>query len=109
MNREENIHSNRLDVYASRLMPLLTVNELKTEIDEHIVKKAVSIVNWQLEQRKLLDPIDAEGEVAKMEERIRRQLERGSKMKGELQRGTNANRYGLWTYNTALNNLRNNG
>ena len=31
-------------------------------------------MDWQLAMRKLYDPIDADNEVAKMEERIRRNL-----------------------------------
>ena len=45
--REESIHTKRLDTYALRLMPLFAVNEGKTFIDEDIVKKVLTLMNWQ--------------------------------------------------------------
>jgi hypothetical protein len=61
LNVESSIHAKRLDVYALRLMALLAVNNLKGEVDEETIRKAIALCDWQLEVRKLCDPIDAEG------------------------------------------------
>lgn len=106
-NREKTIYSKRLDGYALRLMPLLAVNDIKIEIDEDIVKKAIALVEWQLEVRKELSPIDADNTIAKIEESIRRQLRKGPLKERELKQRTNSNRTGLFYFNTALKNLTN--
>ena len=40
---------------------MLAVNNLKGEVDEETIRKAIALCDWQLEVRKLCDPIDAEG------------------------------------------------
>ena len=104
-NREKSIHVKRLEVYATRLMLLLAVNDFKIEIDEETVEKALALVNWQLEVRRDHDPIDAETKVAKVEERIRRQLRRAPQKKRELRQSTNADREGIRIFEWALSNL----
>lgn len=104
-NREKSIHVKRLEVYATRLMLLLAVNDFKIEIDEETVEKALALVNWQLEVRRDHDPIDAETKVAKIEERIRRQLRRVPQKKRELRQSTNADRTGIRIFEWALSNL----
>lgn len=103
---EQSIHAKRIDSMALRLMPLLAVNERKDIIGTEIVEKAIAIADWQLEVRKELDPIDADNVVAKMEEKIRRQLRKHSMTIRDLKRGTHANRAGTWVYDTAIRNLQ---
>jgi hypothetical protein len=86
-------------------MSLLTINEGKTEIDREIIKKVISLVDWQLEARKLHDPIDADSNIAKLEERIRRVLRSGPKTERELKLSAHAHRSGLWNYEQARKNL----
>jgi hypothetical protein len=105
MKVESSIHAKRLDVYALRLMALLAVNDLKNEVDKETVGKAIALCDWQLEVRKMYDPIDADNKIAKLEETIRRLLRRGSKTESELKQGSNANRAGLWAYEKAKKNL----
>jgi hypothetical protein len=105
MNRERSIHVKRLDTYSMRLMPLLAVNELKSEVDEEIVRKVIALANWQLEVRREYDPIDADNKTAAMEEKIRRALKTGPRTDRELKQSTHANRAGLWFYDTAIKNL----
>ena len=105
MNREHSVHSKRLDTYALRFMNLLAINELKKEVDEEIIEKVIQLMNWQLEMRKLYDPIDADSNIAKMEERIRRVLRISPKTERELKRETHAHRAGLWTFEQAKKNL----
>jgi len=106
LDLEQSIHAKRLDTYSMRLMPLLAINEFKDKIDKETVEKVIALANWQLEVRRLHDPVDAENNVAKLEERIRRSLVSGPKSDRELKQSTNANRIGLWYYGMAINNLR---
>lgn len=106
-NLEVSIHAKRLDTYALRFMPLMAINEMKTEVDIDIVDKVIGLMNWELEVRKAYDPIDADNEMAKMEEKIRRILKaRGELTTRELKQYTNANRVGIWFYYTAIDNLK---
>jgi hypothetical protein len=109
MNQKRSIHSKRLEVYAMRLMILLAVNAGKSEIDLDTVEKALALVNWQHEVRQIFDPIDADNEIARMEEKMRRQLKKGRKTERELRNSTNAQRKGLWLFRTALENLQDAG
>lgn len=106
MNRESSIHSRRLDTYALRLMPLLAVNEMEHGISTSIVEKVIALCDWQLEVRQLHDPVDADNEIARMEEKIRRVLRaRGPLKRYELKKFVNANKKGLWIFDTASKNL----
>jgi hypothetical protein len=106
LNLERSIHAKRLDTYAIRLMNLLSVNELKSEIDVDVVEMVTALANWQLEVRRVHDPIDADNRVARMEEKIRRVLSRwGSLSERDLVRFTNAHRDGLWCFRMARRNL----
>jgi hypothetical protein len=99
------VHTKRLDTYAMRLMILLTVNELQGTVTPEIVKMATDLCDWQKEARKIHDPIDADSIVARLEEKIRRVLSRGKMTERELKQLTNANRAGLWFYESAKKNL----
>ena len=107
VNLEASVHARRLDGYAHRFMLLLAVNNLKNEIDTETVQHAIDLCDWQLEIRKIHDPIDADSEIAKMEEKIRRVLIQGPLKDRDLKQKTHANRTGLWVYNSALKNLQN--
>ena len=106
MNMERSVHAKRLDTYAMRLMSLIAVNDLKNEVDEETVRKAMNLCDWELAVRKLYDPIDADSSIAKLEEKIRRQLKRKALKDYQLKRSVNANRAGLWFYSRALDNLK---
>jgi hypothetical protein len=106
LNLERSIHTKRLDTYALRLMPLLAANERKDAVDVEIVEKACKIMNWQLEVRKVHDPIDADNSIARMEEKVRRCLRRRPMGNRELKQFCNAKQAGMWFLETALKNLR---
>lgn len=106
LDLEQSIHAKRIDTLALRLMLLLTINEGKKSVDLDIVRKAIALANWQLEIRKILDPIDADSSAAKMEEKLRRTLRRGPSSIRDLKQLCNANRTGLWIFDTALKNLQ---
>lgn len=102
------LHSVRLETYAMRLMLLLCACREEFQINESVVEDSIKLVNWQHEIRQLYDPLDADNEMAKAEERIRRVLSTGSKTPRELQQKTNASRTGLWIWKNALENLQKN-
>ncbi|UCE74985.1 MAG: hypothetical protein JSV56_04575 [Methanomassiliicoccales archaeon] len=106
LEMQESVHTKRIDTYALRLMPLLALNDLKTEVDLDIVQRVTEIMDWQIKVREQLDPIDADNIVAKLEEKIRRGLQLGPLKDRDLKRLTNAKRAGLWAYEKAVNNLQ---
>ena len=90
-------------------MLLLAVNDdpYATQIDVNTINKVTTLCDWQLKVRELHDPIDADGTVAKMEEKIRRVLRNKGALKDrELKQHTNANRVGLWCFKVAIKNLK---
>lgn len=111
MNRPSSIHSKRLDGYALRFMELFAANKMIDTIDESIVNNAIELMDWQFEIRQLYDPIDADNEKAKMEEKIRRTLvvQNKSLTDRQLKQATNANRTGLWIYKMGVKNLKDSG
>jgi hypothetical protein len=99
------VHTKRLDTYGHRFMPLLAINDGKNIVDEETVEKTISLCDWQLKVRQLHDPIDADTNMANMEQRIRRALLTGEKNNSELKRMVNYSRAGIWFYENALKNL----
>jgi len=102
-------YAKRLDTYGLRLMPLLALNDLKQRVDLETVEKVITLLKWQHSVRQVYDPIDAEGKVARMEETIRRTFKTKSEWPTrQLQRKVNYNRHGLWVWESAIKNLRQN-
>jgi hypothetical protein len=105
LNLEQSIHTKRLDTYALRFLILLAVNASKSEVDEPIVQDTIDLMNWQLQARRLHDPIDADSAVAKIEEKIRRVLTTGPRSDRDLKRTVHYNRIGTWVFTNAIRNL----
>lgn len=103
--QERSPFSKRLDNYGLRLMIVLSVNEGELTIKPDIAERVIRLLQWQLEIRRECDPVDAENNIAKMEEMIRRALARGPFENRELQRKVHYNRYGLFIWNSATDNL----
>lgn len=101
------LFTKRLDTYGHRLMVLFCANEGKAIITQEIAERVIKLLEWQLRVREQYDVIDAEGKIARMEEAIRRILKNNPKgtTRRELQRNTNANRYGIFVFNSAIKNL----
>jgi len=97
--------SKRLDTYGLRLMIILAANEREKSISGEIARKVVKLLEWQLEVRRECDPVDAENNIAKMEEMIRRALAREPVELRELQRKVNYHRYGIFAWKSAIENL----
>lgn len=103
----KSVHSKRIDGYCLRLAMLLAMNQLKPYIDINTVKDAIALCNWQMEVRKVYDPIDADSNIAAMEEKIRRVLKSKGPLKDyQLKQFTNVKRVGLWIYENARENLK---
>jgi len=100
------IYTRRLDGYCMRIAQLLAINNCKASIDKEIINHAIALCNWQRDIREKHSPIDADNEVARMEEKIRRKLAEGELKEYELKQKCNASRQGLWVFNTALANLK---
>ena len=106
-NLEQSVHTKRLDTYALRFMILLAVNAGKDEVDESIVQDVIDLMNWQLEARRLHDPIGADSKIAEMEEKIRRKLKGNPLTESELKRAVHYERPGIFVYQNAIKNLTN--
>ena len=103
-------HAKRLDTIGFRLLPLIALITDKNSIDLETVEVVVSILDYELNIRRLFDPIDADNLVAKVEEKIRRVLkDRGSLRRRDLRRAVHADRDGLWAFTAALANLHKEG
>jgi len=101
------IHSKRLDGYCLRIIMLLAANKRLKTITKEIVSDAIKLCNWEFEVRMVYDPIDADNEIASMEQKIRRWVKELKSCKEyKLKQKTNANRTGLWIFGKAINNLK---
>jgi len=107
LNLEQSVHAKRLDTYAMRFMILLAVNAGKNKVDDSIVKDVIDLMNWQLEARRLHDPIGADSKIAHIEEKIRRKLKAAPLTDSGLKRAVHYERSGLFVYTTAIKNLSN--
>lgn len=105
LNLEQSVHTKRLDTYALRFMILLAVNSEKSEIDKTIVQNVIDLMNWQLQARRLHDPIDADSTIAKIEEKIRRILKAQPRTEYEIKRAVHYSRIGTWAFSNAIRNL----
>jgi len=108
LNCESSVHVKRLEGYALRFMALFCANECKSEIDVEIVERVITLCDWQLEVRRIYDPIDADNTIAEMEERVRRYLRQGELTERELKRKLHRiiERSGTWCFINAMKNLR---
>jgi hypothetical protein len=98
-------HTRRLDTIGFRLLGLIALITDKSIIDAETVSTVTAILNYELSVRILTDPIDADSTISKLEERIRRVLTRGPLSRRDLRRSTQADRHGLWAFNSAVKNL----
>ncbi|MFX0201140.1 MAG: hypothetical protein ACFFCW_33905 [Candidatus Hodarchaeota archaeon] len=94
----------RLDTYGHRFMPLLAINAGKTEIDLKTVEQTITFLNYEYKIREDVDPIDADGKIATVEEKVRRNLRVPMTLR-DVKRAVNYQRYGLFVFNAAVNNL----
>jgi len=103
--QEQSLFTKRLESYGLRFIVLLTINEHQNQVTADIVQKVIDLLSWQLEVRKLQDPIDAETLIAKIEGIIKRALIQGPLSKRELERKCNKSRYGQFYWDATKNGL----
>jgi len=99
------VFATRLDTYGHRLMPLLAINDLKRTIDAETMGKVIRLLDYELETRKVNDPIDADSQIAALEEKIKRVLSGGPLSKRDLTKKCHKERFGVWMWQKATNNL----
>jgi len=106
-NRPQDPHALRLDDIGLRLCLLLEISRSNFEtIESDTVERVIQLLEWQYEVRQLLDPLDVTNVVAELEERIRRVVRRKAPLsQRDLAKAVNAHRYGLWAFNSAVENL----
>lgn len=101
------VHAKRLDTIGFRLLALLAFTNDKYRIDLETVKSVTALLRYEMQLRVMTDPVDADNRIAHLEQRIRQVLRvKGPLKKRVLRNYTNANRYGLWAFQMAIDNLR---
>ncbi len=95
----------RLDTYGLRFLMLFAVTTGSWQITRVLVDAVIPLLEYQLAIRRELDPVDAEGVVARLERMILRQLAKGRMPESRLQARCNVRYYGLWAYDLALRNI----
>jgi len=108
----KSVHARRLETYALRFMLLFCCNEMKAIIDIDVVKKVTALMDWQFRVRQKFDPVDADSNIAKLEEKIKRILAgcNGNGIsKRQIQQTVHAGRFGIWAFTQAIQNLVTNG
>lgn len=105
--RPRDVYATRLDTIGMRLMILLAFCQGNFDVvDEATVEAVIKILQWQHAVRELYDPIDAQNQIARVEEVIRRHLKvKGGLTKRELKRVAHAKNTGLYIFESALANL----
>lgn len=96
----------RLDAIGFRLLPIFAMTMDKSSVDLQVIDIVTQILDYEFHLRKLIDPIDADTLIARLEEKIRRQLGKCPMTLSDLKRQTNASRSGYWAFNCALENLK---
>lgn len=97
-------HARRMDTIGFRLLALVALTTDKTVIDVETVETVCRILEYEYSVRVLTDPVDAGAVVAKLEEKIRRVLDRfpAGLDDRSLRQKTHADRDGLWAYQSAI-------
>jgi hypothetical protein len=103
-------HAKRLDTLGFRLLSLIALSTDKDTIDVATVEVVCSILAYELNLRMISDPIDADNQIAKVEQKARRALiRRGPLSKRDLFRFSNASREGAWAFERAITAMKNTG
>ena len=101
---------NRIDAYGFRLMAVQAVLRGEKTVNKKNIQQVIDFLQYEVAVREAVAPVIAENAVARMEELIRRALPLGqTRTKRQLDRKTNSHRYGIDSFNRALENLQKNG
>jgi hypothetical protein len=105
----------RLDTIGRSLLLLIAFITDKKAIDLETARTVRLILDYEFRLRQMIDPIDADGPIAKLEEKIRRVLKASRPgfvryiKPTELKRTVNYARYGIEKFNSAIKNLMGEG
>jgi hypothetical protein len=103
-------HTKRLDTLGFRLLGLIALCTDKEVVDIETVEVVCSILGYEFGIRVLTDPIDADNQIAKVEQKIRRTISaRGPLSKRDLVRFSNASREGAWAFERAISAMKSTG
>ncbi len=105
LSQEQSKVSKRLDTYGHRLLILLAANEKQERITVGVVQKVIDLLDWQKDIRRIIDPIDGETLIAKIECSIKGALANGTLTKRELERKCHKDRYGTYYWKMATQGL----
>ena len=106
MSLEETDETARLDNLGMRLMSLLAFTSGRSEIDADLVKSILEILEYERQVRLVFKPIEAENPYALIEQKILSALKRyGPLRRRDLFRKIHAERYGHYTFGSALKHL----
>jgi hypothetical protein len=103
------IFSKRLDTYGHRLMVLLAANAMQDRVTSEVADQTVTLLRYQLAARQQADPIQADTQVARIEEKIRRLVGAGGISKRSLEQLGHKTRAGSYLWNIAVKNLEKDG
>jgi hypothetical protein len=103
------IFSKRLDTYGHRLMVLLAANAMEDRVTPEVADQTVTLLRYQLSARQQADPIRADTQVARIEEKIRRLVGAGPITKRNLEQRGHKNRTGSYLWKAAVKNLEGDG
>jgi hypothetical protein len=107
---EQSPETARLDTIGLRLLSLLAFTSGEQVIDEEVVRATLAMLDYQRQVRESCGPIIAENPAARMEETIRRALQKhASLIERDLRRHTNADRKGIAIFRGALKQMEASG
>jgi len=96
----------RLDTYGLRLAVLLAFTKIELEISRATVESAIALLEYQKQVRLLVQPVEAENSIARLDQLILRRLADGQWWgRSRLYNGVHAERYGAWSFDQSLKNL----
>ena len=98
LNQEPSVHDEAVRYLRVTPDDLVAVNGHESAVNVGVVRDVIRLVDWQLEVRKLHDPIDADNKIAAMEEKVRGLFVVGQSRKARLKAAVNYARCGIWIY-----------
>lgn len=98
---------NRIDTFGDRLMMILALAQGRLDIDIATVQATIEFLRYEVAVRRLLCPIDANNDVARVQQKIIANLCNvgDSKSRREIYRDIHADRFGTEVFDRAIKGL----
>lgn len=109
LSLEPSIFTKRLDTYGHRLLILSSINEMESKVTTDVTRNIISLLNWELNIRRTLDPDDTETILANLQKKILGMLSEVTLSNRELQRSCHSARVGTYWWKMALKGLVDDG